>query len=74
LALSLYEKAAHAGDLLAELALGRMYAQGDGVVADGEIAERWYTAVASQKDGLDEDSDGVAEAEAFLAGLRFGRG
>jgi TPR repeat protein len=71
-ALSLYEKAADAGEVLAQLALGRMYALGDGVVADGKIAERWYTAAVSQKDGVDEDV--MAEAEAFLAGLRFGRG
>ena len=45
-----YLKAAEQGHLEAQLALARMYGQGEGVETDAEVAVRWYEAAAEQGD------------------------
>ena len=54
------------GDLTAQVALGDIYAEGDGVPQDDAEAMRWYRLVAEQ---------GNAEAQLALGGMYFsGRG
>jgi TPR repeat protein len=48
-AVRLYEKAAEAGEFVAQVERARIYARGVHVLANAEAARKWYAAAAPQK-------------------------
>jgi uncharacterized protein len=56
-ALVWYRRAAEQGDVNAEIALGKAYAEGIGVVQDNIEADKWYNIAASQAKSADELAD-----------------
>ncbi|MGH9642644.1 MAG: tetratricopeptide repeat protein [Terriglobales bacterium] len=57
---------AHAGDAMAQLDLGRAYADGNGVSKDDRQAVKWYRSAADQGNATAQNNLGLM--------LRFGRG
>ena len=65
-AINLYKVAAVAGEFLAQIELGRIYAQGLGVPPDADEARRWYSAAIEEQDA--GDCEELQEAKDYVAG------
>ena len=65
-ALELYDLAARRGEFLAQIALGRLYSQGQSVVPNEALALKWYSAAAAQKHSTGDEQE-MREAEAYVA-------
>lgn len=65
-ALRLFERASAGGEFFAMMELGRAYANGVGVVADSELARRWFSAAVAEKNELEGCDEELREAKAYL--------
>ena len=54
------------GDLSAQVTLGDLYAEGDGVPQDEAEAVRWYRLAAEQKGSMPADGRGVTDDPFFM--------
>ena len=64
-AVRLYEKAAEAGEFVAQVELARIYARGVHVLANAEAARKWYAAAAAQKTSVG-NCEKLEEAMAYV--------
>jgi TPR repeat protein len=64
-AVRLYEKAAEAGEFVAQIELARIYARGVYVPANPEAARKWYAAAAAQETSVGHCEE-LQEAKAYI--------
>jgi len=62
-----YEKAASAGEFLAQIELGRIYSRGLGVAPDPAAARKWFSAAIDQEASIHGCDDEIAVAKQYIA-------